>query len=374
MVDRHPGRARLQWRHFAERQTDAKRSTRRPSSERRPWRWPTWRISASMAGRGRCPWPCGLLIFDGLGLQSGLVRDENTREDAVRRLQSAVQAETERTATVAGRLQAGLALWNERVFTDGLSYVTDGGMLVGSGAGDERPAGAPWSGAVRQDASQAAGSPVYLSVTDFLPHLRGYKQLLEELARYNTVGKLRNLRWDPGRIAEALADRKWADRAGQLLDLVAQLQPPAAYLAEAQANLPASHPWSERASAARIDLLNRVRHLAAAGDAAAAGVSPAGLVREMDELKREYVAAYADLHRRLVLGPAADDRRRRLYDDPRLAALNALSGLDLLNRAELDAWKATATGLRGVPGIPRGGVDRDANLPALRPAPIAATC
>ena len=34
-----------------------------------------------------------------------------------------------------------------------------------------------------------------LSITELLPGLRGYKQFLEELNKYTTVGKLRNLRY-----------------------------------------------------------------------------------------------------------------------------------------------------------------------------------
>ena len=41
----------------------------------------------------------------------------------------------------------------------------------------------------------------------------------------------------------------------------------------------------------------------------------------------------------------ADDRRTRLYRDPRLAALDALSAVDLLNRQELQAWKSAVQGL-----------------------------
>ncbi len=153
------------------------------------------------------------MVFEGLGLPAGTIRDENTRDQAVRQLQSTAQAELERTAAVSGRLTQGLAVWNERVFTGGLTYATDEGILVGSTEPD-----APIS---------------RLSLTDFTPHLRGYKQLLEELARYNTVGKLRNLRWSGGQIADALGDRKWVQRATELLDLVGQLQPTMAYLAEA---------------------------------------------------------------------------------------------------------------------------------------------
>ena len=83
-----------------------------------------------------------------------------------------------------------------------------------------------------------------LSVTDLLPGLRGYKQFLEELNKYTTVGKLRNLRYTPGQIQESLEYRRTVQRARQLLEVINQLQPYTTYLAEAQANLPDDHAWT----------------------------------------------------------------------------------------------------------------------------------
>jgi len=252
------------------------------------------------------------MIFEGLGLTPGLVRNENTRDQAVQELQRTIQVELERTATIQGRLQQGLQLWNTSLFTDRFTIEVQAGLVMSS----DLPA-------------------VTLSVTDLLPSLRGYKQFLEELARFNTVGKLRNLRLTVEQITDALDDRKVAKRAEQLLDLVGQIQPVTAYLAEAQANLPDDHPWSQRATDTRRTVLDEVRRL---GRGVESRGGPA-LTRELEALKADYVAAYAELHRQLVLGPQADDRRQRLYNDSRLAALNTLSAIDLLNRAELEGWK-----------------------------------
>ena len=89
--------------------------------------------------------------------------------------------------------------------------------------------------------------------------MRGYKEFLEELSRYNTVGRLRNLRLAVNQVTDALNDRRVVARAENLLELVRQLQPLTTYLAEAQANLPDDHPWSQRATATRQTLLEEVR-------------------------------------------------------------------------------------------------------------------
>ncbi len=283
------------------------------------------------------------MIFEGLGLSPGLVRDENTRDRAVKELQRTVGAELERTATLQGRLQQGVQLWNNSLFTDRFTYEVEAGTVVST----DLPA-------------------VTLSVTELLPSLRGYKQFLETLNRFNTVGKLRNLRLTVGQVTEALDDQTVVKRAEQLLDLVSRIQPLTAYLAEAQANLPADHPWSERAAAARQALLEDVRRL---GKGEEARDGPA-LTRELEALKADYVTAYSELHRQLVLGPRADDRRQRLYNDPRLAALNLLSAIDLLSSPELEAWKQALSALPTCREFHEGAIADTPTCPSchLRPA------
>jgi len=252
------------------------------------------------------------MAFEGLGLSPGLIRDENTRDQAVRELQRVVGEELEQTATIQGRLQQGIQLWNTSLFTDRFTMEVQAGTVVGTDLPD-----------------------VTFSITTLLPHFRGYKQFLETLSHFNTVGKLRNLRTTLGEVTDAVQDRVAVNRAERLLQLVDRVQPLAAYLAEAQANLPGDHSWSQRASAVRQALLEDVRRF---GNGQEVG-GELDLTRELESLKADYIAAYADLHRQLVLGPKADDRRQRLYDDARLGALNALSAIELLNRAELDGWR-----------------------------------
>jgi hypothetical protein len=284
-----------------------------------------------------------VMIFEGLGLPAGLIRDENSREEAVRRLQPTVQAELERTARVQGRIQQGVQLWNTALFTDRPTFTIEAGAVVGS----DLP-------------------PVTLSMTDLLPGLRGYKAFLDELSRFNAVGKLRNLQLTTSEITDALNDRQVVERAEQWLALVEQLQPLTAYLAEAQANLPPEHPWAQRAAAAQQDILAQVRRLGK-GEAAPDGQA---LVRELEALKAEYVKVYSEFHRQLRLGPQADQRRQRLYNDPRLAALNALSAIDLLPTAELEGWKQAISSPLPCPEFHEGVLNQGPTCPycRLRPA------
>lgn len=267
--------------------------------------------------------PVGLWaeIFEGLGLPAGLIRDENSREEAVRRLQSVVQAELNRAATIQGRIQQGIHLWNRSLFTDRRLVIERDGTV---------------SGAVEEE--------VRLPHDTFNPPLRQYKQMLETLSRFNTVGKLRNLRLTALQIRDGLAGREALQRVDALLHLVERLQPLTAYLAEAQANVADDDPWGQQAAAAQQRLLNELRR-AAQGETA---VDPAALLRELQTLKANYIAAYAQAHRHSVLGPNEDAQRREMMTGERWQALKALVTIDLLaaNKPEMDGWAQAVTNLR----------------------------
>ncbi|OQX64562.1 MAG: hypothetical protein B5M51_03365 [Anaerolinea sp. 4484_236] len=263
-----------------------------------------------------------MMIFEGLGLTPGLIRDENERRKAVEKFQGTVHAELEKTATLLSKLQSGLKLWNSPVFTDNLDYTID---EHGSVKTKDIP-------------------PVTFSTTELLPELRGYKEFLEKLKRFNTIGNLRNLRLTITEIEDALTYRKTVTRGEKLFNLINDLQPISAYLAEAQANMPDEHPWSEKASNIRQRLLENLRHLGK-GESAPASRS---LQRELESLKDDYIQAYAELHRKLVLNSQNDDYRLQLYEDPRLKALKLLEKVDLLQQTavELEVWEKQITGFK----------------------------
>ncbi|MFC2055063.1 DUF6079 family protein [Chloroflexota bacterium] len=259
------------------------------------------------------------LIFQGLGLTPGLIKDPNTREEAVKALQKLVQDDLKRLVELDHRLDNGLYLWNTPIFTDKYTMEIFQGVVVGS----DLP-------------------KVRLSVTELKPRIRGYKQLLEELSKFNTVGKLRNFRMSRDEVEAALEDRKSIYRIEELVKLVANIQPITTYLVGAQANLAADHPWSERAVNIRQTLIDSVRKF---GGGEEGKISSQTLLKEVESLKADYIKAYTEFHQELVLGPADDDKRRKLYDDPRLKALDTLNKLDLTSGPELETWKGWLTEL-----------------------------
>ncbi len=253
------------------------------------------------------------MIFEGLGLQPGLIRDENTRENAIIELQRLVQADLEKNVLLQDQLQQGAQLWNKSLFTDRITFEVQAGTVIGSNANDYP-----------------------LSITDLLPAVRGYKKFLEEISKFTTTGKLRNLRFNPNEIQQALDDRSVVQRTHQLMEIINQLQPHTTYLAEAQANLPDDHEWSQNANQVQSRTLDSIRRFSKGTEE----FDRQKVLKELTKLKQDYIKIYSDLHRKYVLAAEGDDRRQRLYKDKRLEILNELSEIDLLTQSgDLDILK-----------------------------------
>jgi hypothetical protein len=267
--------------------------------------------------------PLGLWveIFEGLDLPSGLIRDENARDDAVRRLQAVVQSELNRVATIQGRIQQGIQLWNRALFSDRRLVMEKDGLV-----------------------SSASKEAVSLPHDTFNPPLRHYKEMLETLARFNTPGRLRNLRLNAADIQQGLAGRQTLARVEALLQAVERLQPLTSYLSEAEANLADDHPWAQQAATVQVETINQLRRVAK-GETEADW--PA-LTRRLEKLKQDYIETYAQAHRRSVLGPDQDGRRQQIMTGDRWQALRALAQIDLLaaNKAEMEGWGQAIANLR----------------------------
>jgi hypothetical protein len=280
--------------------------------------------------------PLGLWgeVFATLGLAPGLIRDENTREEAVRSLQTSVKQGLERVASMEHRLNQGLRLWNESLFTDVL-VTTDRGEVTGA-------------------APQVAWSKL-----DVLPHVRAVKKLLDALQPFNTVGKLRNLRVSMDDIADARGGLEVMARVDRLLALLGELQDATSYLAAATPYLPAGDGLRAELAAAREDLLIELRRMGKGDQPPAPGRWPAQLA----DLKQLYVSGYAAAHRRLRLNSEDDARVEGLQRSPELRQVLELDQLHLLPSTQLEGWKARVTGLVACPSFHEGLLDGGPDCP-----------
>ena len=162
--------------------------------------------------------------------------------------------------------------------------------------------------------------------------LDGLKTFTESLQPYNTVGKLKNLRITAEDIDAQKQSIVVLANAERLMTLVADLGSTASYLSQAELVLPADHPWVEKAQATRKTLLDK---LAADKDIA----HGAEYRQTLQQLKKEYLAAYIASHSKARLGVSEDRTKTALRRDPRLVALRSLAGVALMSTGQLAAFE-----------------------------------
>jgi len=238
-------------------------------------------------------------LFELLELPTGLIKDTNQHTAAVEQLQKRVAAELDRLALARHKAQDGLPVWETHVL--------------------EGPARA-----------------------DTLRRLDAYKAFLEPLQTYSTPGKLRNLRYDANEVQAQAAARALLADLEALAEVVAAIQPAAAYLGVALAVLPVDHEWSQQVKALQTEQLAQLRDPANWRRP----TLRASLSGALENLKGDYIQAYLDLHRQARLNAAQDERKKRLLGDPRHKQLTALAAIDFLPVADLRGWETDLAELR----------------------------
>ena len=139
-------------------------------------------------------------LFELLGLAEGLIRNENTHDEAVKQLRAKANELTEKVVTVAQHVQTGLPCW--------------GSELI--------PA---------EDREQQRQK------------LDDLKAFLEGLQAFNTPGKLKNFSKSVLEIHVQAANLDLVKQIEDLNGLVQELTPLTGYLATAAAVLPPQDPW-----------------------------------------------------------------------------------------------------------------------------------
>lgn len=191
------------------------------------------------------------------------------------------------------------------------------------------------------------GQEVAAHLAPSAPALDAAKDFFDSLSVFNSLGKLKNFRYNPQEIS-AHADAFTIMREVEGLHaLTQQLAPLVFWLSTAEAVLPAGTPWLEQVQAAKQDALNALRK----GAEGSAGSLARDLSLRLNALKKEYIVAYSDLHLKARLGVNDDKRKKALQQDPRLHSLNALATIPLMPRQQLVAFQEELAGLLSCPQL-----------------------
>jgi len=228
-------------------------------------------------------------LFEILELPPGLVKNPDNRDEAVKQLQKYVAEQVPELVEMIANLQE-LSLWNERILTD-----------------------------ENRDATLAP--------------LQKFKDFIESLRPYNTVGKLRSFKYSTADV-EAQNDNIAAiEKLKRLNSIVTELTPSVFYLEQGISILPDDHQWNKKALSVREWLVQAIR--------SADNIQSLRMQarQKCEELKRNYRKQYIELHNKSRLTHDGDSRKKRLMDDPRLAQLRSLTTIPFLTAKHLHAWE-----------------------------------
>lgn len=227
-------------------------------------------------------------LFELLGLAEGLIRNENTHDEAVKQLRLKANEQTERVVTVAQHVQTGLPCW--------------GSELI-----------AP------EDKGQ------------YRQKLDDLKSFLEVLQAFNTPGKLKNFSKSVREIQNQIPTLALIKQIEDLNRLVVELTALTGYLATAAAVLPPTDPWRAQMETIRADW--RAKLMDSAARNAADFRQKIG--KALQKVKDDYRTAYFNLHKNARLGANEDGKKKELLKDARLESLKKLAGVSLLSHSTL---------------------------------------
>jgi hypothetical protein len=228
-------------------------------------------------------------LFEMLDLAEGLIRNENTHEEAVKQLRTKANDLTERVVTVAQHVQTGLPCW--------------GSELIPAEEREQQ----------RQK-------------------LDDLKSFLEGLQAFNTPGKLKNFSKSVLEIQAQLSTLDLIKQIEYLNSLVQELTALTGYLGTAAAVLPPTDPWRKQMDTIRSEWRAKLMDPATRCTAD----FHQKINRALQKAKDDYRTAYFNLHKKARLGVNEDTKKKELLKDSRLACLDKLAkGVSLLPHSTL---------------------------------------
>ncbi len=230
-----------------------------------------------------------IALFELLGLNEGLIRNENTHDEAVKQLRSKANELTEKVVTVAQQVQSGLPCW--------------GSELIAA-----------------EDREQ------------YRKKLDDLKNLLEGLQAFNTPGKLKNFSKSALEIQGHVPTLDLIKQIDDLNGLVQELTALTGYLGTAAAVLPPQDPWRTQMETIRSEWRAKLMD----PTARSAADFRQKINRALQKVKDDYRTAYFNLHKKARLGINEDTKKKELLKDSRLACLDKLAkGVSLLSHSTL---------------------------------------
>ncbi|TMP55065.1 DUF6079 family protein [Pseudoalteromonas sp. S1612] len=190
--------------------------------------------------------------------------------------------------------------------------------------------------------------------------LTSAKTFLEEMQRFNTPGKLKNLKATPEDIALQKENLiAWNDYK-QLELTVKEFSEITNYLSKAQLVLAESDDWQETVKSAQQGL----RQGLADKDVRQSTEFKQKILKQLADAKQSYITRFVALYQRAHLTIAEDKTKAALMNDDRLTTLSLLSGIALLPGNQVKDWREDWANLQPATAI-------DSKMLAVNPNPVS---
>ena len=171
--------------------------------------------------------------------------------------------------------------------------------------------------------------------------LAAAKDFLNALERYSTPGKLKNVPFDLSQLEEQRLNLGALQEVQELRKLTEALEPVVHYLMQAELAMPADHPWTLRLAEVRRELVADMSDRARRADPSFRQKA----LKQLGELKREYLEAYLTAHAKSRLAAAEEMRRALLRRSPTFDRLQRLSAIAVLPTQQLAEWERRVTSM-----------------------------
>jgi len=159
--------------------------------------------------------------------------------------------------------------------------------------------------------------------------LNELKDFLQSIQIYNTPAKLKNFKYSVDQVKTYANTFNLVDQLNKLKKRAEVVAKAADYIVKAQYHLPTDHDWQNQAEAAIENLLDALKH----------GDEIQMELKEVQRLKTEYVSIYMKIHSSARLNATDDNKKQKLFNDPRYTALRQLSTIEILSSQQLEQWQ-----------------------------------
>ena len=264
-------------------------------------------------------WPIAAIkaLFELMDLAPGMAIDVTQgNTGAVQQLQKAILEQVEKLVMTRHRLMEGIPFWGQNLFSD-------------------------------EEVEALADA------------LDKTKTFIEGLQAFNSPGKLKNLKYEANDILSHRATFKKQKEVEGLEKFTHEMIQMTQYLSLAEGYLPEEHAWLKKSKTMRAQMLKDIRE---PSNRASAKFKIA-IMEKLKALKADYIKEYFSLHRKARLNLNQDKAKSDLTKDYRVAQLQKLTSIDLLNRQQFLDFQERLGKLKTCFGLTERELESDPKCP-----------